>query len=367
MLKLHTLKPAGRLSSLLLAGAFAFVLAVAGAFVGVFGQASVAHAEPSDDPALEQTVESDERTVTGERAVMDVGHADLGMRRVDGEWVLQVRDDRTSPAVWRNLEDVVIQVHDAGKQQIPDSGYEFTGAKGGEEAWVVPQVEVSGVVWLGWNTQDPELIKHAERGVTMKFSKAEGPGQLTLFLQPGNFGDPQVLVDSSNLAEHNSVFIEKNTHTHANWVFTKEGQYTTELTMTAEDSEGKKVSASGSLVFAVGDATDTDAAHEAAKKANSGAGKGSAGDAAGKDSAGDKAGDDAAVTPGGDNKAGDEAGDDDAASTEAGENKPAGASLAWWLAGGAAVVIAVGVIVGVVLQRKRRATEKEVWGSGAEE
>lgn len=172
-----------------------------------------------------------------------------------------------------------------------------------------------------------------------------------------------MLVDSSNLAEHNSVFIEKNTHTHANWVFTKEGQYTTELTMTAEDSEGKKVSASASLVFAVGDATDTDAAHEAAKKANSGAGKGSAGDAAGKDSAGDEAGDDAAVTPGG----GDKAGDDDAASTEAGENKPVGASLAWWLAGGAAVVIAVGVVVGVVLQRKRRATEKEVWGSGADE
>ena len=59
MLKLYTLKPAGRLSSLLLTGAIAFVLAVAGAFVGVFGQASVAHAEPSDDPALEQTVESD--------------------------------------------------------------------------------------------------------------------------------------------------------------------------------------------------------------------------------------------------------------------------------------------------------------------
>lgn len=362
MLKLHTLKPAGRLSALLLTGALAFVLAVAGAFAGVFGQASVAHAEPSDDPALEQTVESDERTVTGEPAVMDVGHADLGMRRVDGEWVLQVRDDRTSPAVWRNLEDVVIQVHDAGKQQIPDSGYEFTGAKGGEEAWVVPQVEVSGVVWLGWNTQDPELIKHAERGVTMKFSKAEGPGQLTLFLQPGNFGDPQVLVDSSNLAEHNSVFIEKNTHTHANWVFTKEGQYTTDLTMTAEDSEGKKVSASASLVFAVGDATDTDAAHEAAKKANSG-GKEAAGDGASKGAAGDKAGDDAAVTPGGNDKAG----DDKDASTEAGENKPAGASLAWWLAGGAAVVIAVGVAVGVVLQRKRRETEEEVWGSGADE
>lgn len=365
MLKLHTLKPAGRLSALLLTGALAFVLAVAGAFVGVFGQVSVAHAEPSDDPALEQTVESDERTVTGEPAVMDVGHADLGMRRVDGEWVLQVRDDRTSPAVWRNLEDVVIQVHDAGKQQIPDSGYEFTGAKGGEEAWVVPQVEVSGVVWLGWNTQDPELIEHAERGVTMKFSKAEGPGQLTLFLQPGNFGDPQVLVDSSNLAEHNSVFIEKNTHTHANWVFTKEGQYTTDLTMTAEDSEGKKVSASASLVFAVGDATDTDAAHEAAKKANSG-GKDASGDGASKGAdgkAGDEAGDDAAVTPGGN----DEAGDDDAASTEAGENKPAGASLAWWLAGGAAVVIAVGVVVGVMLQRKRRETEEEVWGSGANE
>ena len=362
MLKLHTLKPAGRLSSLLLAGAFAFVLAVAGAFVGVFGQVSVAHAEPSDDPALEQTVESDERTVTGERAVMDVGHADLGMRRVDGEWVLQVRDDRSSPAVWRNLEDVVIQVHDAGKQEIPESGYEFTGAKGGDEAWVVPQVEVSGVVWLGWNTQDPELIKHAESGVTMKFSEAEGPGQLTLFLQPGNFGDPQVLVDSSNLAEHNSVFIEKNTHTHANWVFTKEGQYTTELTMTAEDSEGKKVSASGSLVFAVGDATDIDAAHAAAKKANSG-GKEAAGDGASKGAAGDEAGDDAAVTPGGNDKAG----DDDAASTEAGENKPVGASLAWWLAGGAAVVIAVGVAVGVVLQRKRRETEEEVWGSGADE
>ncbi|OFT23244.1 choice-of-anchor M domain-containing protein [Arthrobacter sp. HMSC08H08] len=370
MLKLHTpshtAAPAAhsglpRLSTLLLAAMIAFALVVVGVLAGGLGQVPAAHAEPSsDDPALEQTVESDERTVTGEAAVLDVGHADLGMRRVDGKWVMQVRDDRTSPAVWRNLEDVVIQVHDAGKQQIPESGYEFTGAKGGDEAWVVPQVEISGVVWLGWNTQDPELIKHADRGVTMKFSKATGPGQMTLFLQPGNFGDPQLLVDSSNLAEHNSVFIEKNTHTHANWVFTRPGQYTAQLTMTAEDKDGKKVSASGSLVFAVGDSTNTEEALAAAKETNSATGKDAAGEAAGHDAAGDDAENDGANNGAGDSKAAD-------AAADAGETKPAGASLAWWLAGGAAVVIAAGVAVGVVVQRKRRATEAEVWGSGAGE
>lgn len=233
----------------------AFTLSAVGAATAL---AAPAHAEtePPSDPNLEQTVSSDEQVIEGEHAVLERGHVDLGPLLLDGEWTACARDDTANPPVWRRPEDVVMRVVDDGALELPEGEeYAFTGAAGGDRVWSVPQVEVPGVVWLGWNTQDPAVVAQDLRGVRLRFHSAQGPGQVSLFLQPGNFAPPEVLVDPA-VTEPQEVFVEMNTHTHANWVFTKPGVYLLDLEIEGEHQDGSRVAASTTLRFAIG--TDTD-------------------------------------------------------------------------------------------------------------
>lgn len=152
-----------------------------------------------------------------------------------------------------------MQVHDIGLLAVPEGeDYPFLGAPAGAQVHAVPQVEVPGVVWLGWNTQDPPVVTAAPQGVTLRFHGVQGPGRMTLFLQPGNFAPPQLLVDGSLLAQPGDappqdLFVEINTHTHANWVFTEPGIYLVDIEARAQGPDGSSYSSSATVRFAIGD------------------------------------------------------------------------------------------------------------------
>ena len=93
------------------------------------------------------------------------------------------------------------------------------GAPAGSKVYVIPQTETKGVIWPGWNTQDPQLVSKLNRGVNLTLEQVSGPGTFSLYLENGNFSAPQVLW-SSTKSEPQKLWVEKNTHTHANWVFT---------------------------------------------------------------------------------------------------------------------------------------------------
>ncbi|MCT1558102.1 choice-of-anchor M domain-containing protein [Helcobacillus massiliensis] len=297
-------------------------------------------ADPSADPALDQTVTSDEQAVHGEPADLSVGHVDIGPRIVDGQWVLAARDDHASPPVWRDLADAVLVVPDAAQLPVPDGEeYAFLGAQAGEKVWTIPQTEIPGVVWLGWNTQDPAVVQEAPDGITLRFTGIQGPGRLTLFLQPGNFAPPQLLVDGEKLAggAAQDVFVETNTHTHANWVFTKPGAYTVGVeVLPGRPDSGADPVAAGVLRFAVGDATAPQTAREAA------APEGAAGAAGGSTGA-----DGSAASNG--SSAGPAAG---------GSESDGSASLPWMIGGGLGGTALLGAGAAAVVAKRRRAAEQ---------
>ena len=213
--------------------------------------------DPASDPALQQTVQDDEKIAPlGEKVVLSAGHADLGPLYVDGELTFMVRDDSQVPPVWRHLEDVVFDVSDAAKQTLPEGeDFDFTGAKGGDEVWVVPQNEVPGVPWLGWNTQSPKVVDTTDRGVSLEFGGHEGEGDFSLFLQAGGFSEPQQLWNS-RLKGNQPMWVELNTHTHANWVFTKPGVHLVGVRAVVKDTDGTEHTSEQVVRFAVGDGTD---------------------------------------------------------------------------------------------------------------
>ncbi|TQJ31075.1 choice-of-anchor M domain-containing protein [Microbacterium sp. SLBN-146] len=269
---------------------------------------------------LDQDIDDDQQDATGQ-AVISEGHVDLGLLHRDGQWQLRLHDDSAEPPVWRSGDDVVLAVTDAAARDVPTEGFEFLDLTPGERAYVVPQTEAPGVVWVGWNTQDPGVLEAVDRGVTLRVTGITGPGAVTVFLQSGSFGEPDVLF-SSREAYPQEAWIELNTHTHANWVFGEPGAYLVDVAFAATTIAGEEVVASGSLRFAVGEGTAPDEAFALTSSVHSPA---------------------ADATP-----------ESDA------EQQTDAAPWPWIIAGGITVVLAVGVVVGSVASRRaRRAARSE--------
>ncbi|WP_422774899.1 choice-of-anchor M domain-containing protein [Plantactinospora sp. WMMC1484] len=229
---------------------------------------SVPVAQPSPglqqpSPGLQQSIAADQPLATG-RVTLATGHVDIGPRYVDDKWTLLVHDGTQARPVWRDPDETVFRVSDAALQAVPDDpAYAFLGIDAGKRVHVVPQVQDQGVVWLGWNSQDPRVMQTIDRGVTLSLLGVRGPGTLTTFLQSGNFAAPQVLWRSAEPAAQ-PMWVEVNTHTHANWVFSTPGVYLVSVQVSADLISGEKVSATRTLRFAVGDAASVDEAFAAA-------------------------------------------------------------------------------------------------------
>jgi len=209
-----------------------------------------------EDPSLDQRIDTDQQVAEGQ-VVLEAGHVDVGPVFIDGRWELMVHDDTVDPSVWRSPEDVVFLIGDGGLTQVPDDPtYAFLGAEPGASVHVVSQTQQPDVVWVGWNTQAPEVMERIDRGVTLTMLGAQGPGALSVYLQSGNFTAPDVLWQST-LPERQSIWVDVNTHTHANWVFTEPGVYLVRVEATADLLDGETAAATADLRFAIGSDTDT--------------------------------------------------------------------------------------------------------------
>lgn len=196
----------------------------------------------------------------GSQPVMiQAGHADFGPTLIDGKWKLKIRDDTGDEPVWRDPENVVFKL--GGNSIIPmpdDAAYSFIGEKPGTKLYVIPQTQNPDVPWLGWNTQEGGVLNELDRGANLSLEGVSGPGKLHVYLENGN-NNPQQLWDSTKGYPQNS-WIETNAHTHVNWVFSKPGIYHVKLTFSGKLKNGRAVSDTRVLNFAVGDNADPNAA-----------------------------------------------------------------------------------------------------------
>ncbi|RIY24813.1 cell surface protein [Bifidobacteriaceae bacterium NR021] len=214
----------------------------------------------------------------GSQPVMiQAGHADFGPTLIDGKWKLKIRDDTGDEPVWRDPENVVFKL--GGNSIIPmpdDAAYSFIGEKPGTKLYVIPQTQNPDVPWLGWNTQEGGVLNELDRGANLSLEGVSGPGKLHVYLENGN-NNPQQLWDSTKGYPQNS-WIETNAHTHVNWVFSKPGIYHVKLTFSGKLKNGRAVSDTRVLNFAVGDNTDPNAALGAGAAAGSSGNEGDEGD-----------------------------------------------------------------------------------------
>ncbi|WP_410791873.1 choice-of-anchor M domain-containing protein [Kribbella sp. C-35] len=199
-----------------------------------------------------------------EQAVISNGHVDLGPRFVDGRWTIQLRDDTAAAPTWRPLDTVVLQATSKARIAVPnDPAYQFLG-KPGQQIWVIPQVQKDGIVWPGWNTQDPEVARRVDREVTWTLENVRGPGTFTLFLN-SDFGKPSPVFDSRKQLPQETG-IDVNTHVHGNWTFDAEGIYLLDVAMTAKLIDGQQVTDRRTLRIYAGDGDARAAAQDAGQE-----------------------------------------------------------------------------------------------------
>ena len=204
------------------------------------------------DPALVQQVAADEILIDrGHPVAMHAGHADFGPLLTAEGLRLMVRDDSVIPPVWRDPDDVVFVLGDSAAATVPGGQeYALTGAAG-KKVWTIGQNQQADVPRLGWNTQAPSFLQTNPQGMRLSFDGHTGPGPFSLFVQSGGFQAPTALVDSRSPLPQD-LWIEPNTHVHANWVFAEPGAHVLTISATPEGPAGAGQPVSAHLRFAVG-------------------------------------------------------------------------------------------------------------------
>jgi surface-anchored protein len=174
------------------------------------------------------------------------GHADvLDVDYISGALVLRVLDGTGGTDVERNPADVIFRVPVAARTtSVPSTpAWSFLGTGG--TAWILPQNQVSGLLWPGWNTTEVPAGVFVGDKVTFKLTAVSGPAGFSVYTAAG--GTPTVLFDSGN-GLPDTLDVARLSHAHANWGFDAAGTYTVTFSITGTLVGGGTVS-SGSKQF----------------------------------------------------------------------------------------------------------------------
>ncbi|GAB3708619.1 choice-of-anchor M domain-containing protein [Mariniluteicoccus flavus] len=106
------------------------------------------------------------------------------------------------------------------------------------------------------SSTDPAVTERIERGAKLVLHRVQGPGAFHVFLQNG-FDPPQPLWAGGG-PDGQEIWVDTNTHTHANWVFGKPGVYLVDFSVVAQGRDGRAYESRSTLRFAVGDAVGAD-------------------------------------------------------------------------------------------------------------
>ena len=157
------------------------------------------------DPQKQQSAATKFKDIKGDKLVIDHGHVDIAVYTGDSNNVdMAVQEDVTGSHVFRDPDTVVFAVGEAGK------------TKG---VYRIPQTQIDGVPWMGWNNQSMNPHKPTQLSLT----GVEGPGNVRVWMFGGLGGGDKEIFSTQGSTDYT---IPANTHAHANWDFDEPGYYT---------------------------------------------------------------------------------------------------------------------------------------------
>ncbi|MGJ9601141.1 choice-of-anchor M domain-containing protein [Actinotignum sp. GS-2025c] len=111
------------------------------------------------------------------------GHYDLGAVVDGGQLRAAVKDDNSGQ--WLDPASLSFGLGEAAATTAP-AGIDFV-ASAGERIYMISSSQVSGVPWLGANTQHPSFREATTGELTLSVTSVSGPGKMAVF-ESGTFG-----------------------------------------------------------------------------------------------------------------------------------------------------------------------------------
>jgi surface-anchored protein len=178
------------------------------------------------------------------------GHVDvIDVDYAAGTLTVKVLDATSGAEVERNPADVIFRVPAAAKITVPSgSQWSFLGPAG-STVWVLPQSQVAGLLWAGWNASEVSSGVFAGNSLTFELVSVTG-GQFSVYVT--NLGTPTVLFHSRTSGPKTQT-VSAGAHTHRNWAFNTAGTYTVtfKVTGTLAGTTAQKTSGNVSFTFQV--------------------------------------------------------------------------------------------------------------------
>ncbi len=193
--------------------------------------------------------DSDGPVKSGETLVLDHGHIDAFNVVADGgKLKLNLKEDVTGSHVTHAPEDVALHVKpEALTDKIPD------GYPGSPKGYLLPLTQDQNLIWPGWDTNG--TVGSGYTDVKIDIKAVNGPGKVYLYTTT-TFGGAQSLLEGGGYELPGTLREKTPAHTHAQWTFSKAGEYTLEVQATATNpGNGKTLTSNtGTYSFGVGDA-----------------------------------------------------------------------------------------------------------------
>lgn len=178
----------------------------------------------------------------GVDVVLDSGHTDLFNVTVNAEGKLDlvVKEDVTGSHVIRPASSVLVKVKETAKHEFTAQQQKTLGIPA--QGYLLPQTQQPGLIWPGWDTNAVKDAGLHKTAFDVTYSGPEG-GRIHMWLSSiqGTPEKGRVQGGGNELDPKGSVILQDYpAHTHANWLFTRPGRYTLNVTARVSSEDGTR-------------------------------------------------------------------------------------------------------------------------------
>ena len=196
------------------------------------------------------------------------GHADIGVEYDTGKLelhygvapgaTLDPPQTLTAPETEFDPDELFTRAPDSTVLGRPaGSSWDFVGNVAGEDVWILPASEQSGVPFLGFAAEEVGLASEWNGPITFTVDSMVAPagGEFSIW-QIDTFGSVVPLAASfDGFDSSDAVIAPIGSHAHFNLGFTAEGVYEIDITASGERVGTGVVADTATFFFAVGDST----------------------------------------------------------------------------------------------------------------
>jgi len=180
--------------------------------------------------------------------VLKDDHADVGIAYEDGAWNLHVHQEAKD--IEYEAGSVLLHLPPATKTASPNDA-RFTDCLGapGTATWILPQVEQTGVLFLGLATEEIADGVFTGNAINLALTSKTGPGEFCLY-QTDGFGAPTTWFNTRNgISGADRVSLPTGQHSHANWTFSAPGVYQIGLEASGTLVADSSATSSGTVLY----------------------------------------------------------------------------------------------------------------------